>query len=75
MGVVEDIADELARETMELMEQLGDDEFFKEVAHEIGALSQTSEEAFTTAIRVRLAERRAKRFLKETAAKIAKSKA
>ncbi|SLN65637.1 hypothetical protein [Roseisalinus antarcticus] len=65
MGITEDIADDLARETIDAMDKLGDDRLFEEIAKSIGASSQTTEEAFLTAIRVRLAERRARKLLAE----------
>jgi hypothetical protein len=45
------------------MDELGDDRFYMEVSKVLGATSPTTQEAFMTAIRVRLAERRARQFL------------
>ena len=66
MGVVEDLADDLARETLVLMEELNDDRFFYEVAKVVGASSPTLEEAYLTARRVRMASVRGRKFLEAT---------
>lgn len=63
MGVTEELADKLAADTIDAMDELGDDRLFEEIAKALGSSSQTSEEAFLTAVRVRLAERRARRLL------------
>ncbi len=63
MSALEDLADTLARDTIAAMEELGDDRFYMEVSKVLGATSPTTQEAFMTAIRVRLAERRAREFL------------
>ena len=56
MRVVEELADNLANE-------LGNDDIIYETAKVLVATSSTMEEAYMTFIRVRLAERRARRFL------------
>ena len=61
--VMEDLADRLAADTIKAMDALGDDRLYEQVAKVLGASSATSEEAYLTAIRVRLAERRARAFL------------
>lgn len=63
------LADELARETIKLAEEMGDVNLVSEVAKVIGSSSQTSEEFFMTAVRVRLAIRRGHTFLDEKRAK------
>lgn len=65
MSVTDDLADALARDTIEAMDELGDDRLYEEIAKSLGASSQTTQEAFLTSIRVRLAERRARRLLDE----------
>ncbi|TDK51171.1 hypothetical protein [Antarcticimicrobium luteum] len=57
------LADELARDTLAAMEEIGDDRLYTEVAKALGASSQSLEEAFLTSVRVRLAERNGRRFL------------
>ncbi|MYM53966.1 hypothetical protein [Thalassovita mangrovi] len=63
MSVAEDLADALARDTIEAAEALNDDLLIDQVAKQLGASSQTTQEAFMTAVRVRLAEKRARKFL------------
>lgn len=70
MGIVDDLADKLARDAIEAAEELDDPEFIAEVAKTLGASSTTTEEAFLTSVRVRLAERRARAFLEERMAKV-----
>lgn len=59
MGVIEDAADKLALLTIEVIDETGDDGFINKVAEAIGGSSQTMEEAYLTAVRVRRAELRA----------------
>lgn len=65
MGIVEDVADELALESLKIINATGDDAFVQKVADTIGGSSQTMEEAYLTAVRVRRAEQRAREFLKQ----------
>ena len=66
MGVVDDVADMLARETVAAMLELDDDRFYDKVAKVVGDVSPTVQEAYTLAIRARLAERRTMDFIKRT---------
>jgi hypothetical protein len=68
MSIVDDIADMLARETVAAMEELGDDRFYDKVAKVIADVSPTVQEAYTLAIRARLAERRTLDFINRTLA-------
>lgn len=68
MGVLEDLADELARDALDAGETLKQDEFYREVAKVLGASSTTLEETFLTSIRIRLAERRGREFLNKSLA-------
>ena len=63
--VLTELADKLAADTIKAMDALGDDRLYEQVAKVLGASSQTSEEAYLTSIRIRLAERRARAFLNE----------
>ncbi|CUH65779.1 MAG: hypothetical protein VX083_12865 [Pseudomonadota bacterium] len=65
MGVTEDLADALAKDTIEAAEATGDERLIDEVAKQLGASSQTTQEAYMTAVRVRLAEKRARSFLQD----------
>lgn len=68
MGVVEDLADALAKDVLDVQGELGDDRFYEKVARVLGDLSPTTQDAFMTAIRVRLAEKRGREFLDRTLA-------
>ncbi|MHA6344172.1 hypothetical protein [Roseivivax sp. CAU 1761] len=63
MDYVADLADRLAQDTLKAQDALGEDRLYVEIARVIGASSTTLEEAFLTAIRVRLAERAGRAFL------------
>ena len=65
MGITEDLADQLAKEAIAASEKLGDEQLIANVAKVIGSTSQTTEEAFLTAVRVRTAEARARTYLSE----------
>lgn len=68
MGVLEDLADKLAEETMELSAELGDDEIFEEISKIIGATSTTLQETYLTSIRLRTAAARGHEALANIAA-------
>jgi hypothetical protein len=63
MSIVEDLGDALAKTTLEAMDHIEDERFYDQVSRVIGASSPTLQEAFMTAIRVRLAERRGRDFI------------
>lgn len=65
MGITEDIADDLAKKAIAVENELQDESVVPHVATLIGASSQTTQEAFLTAVRVRKAEARAVKFLKD----------
>lgn len=65
MGVTQDLADDLARDVIEAAELMGDETLVAETAKIIGASSTTAEEAFLTAVRVRMAAKRGRRFLED----------
>ena len=67
MRFVEDLADNLAKDAIELANKLGDDDIIYETAKVLVATSSNMEDAYMKLIRVRLAERRARRFLEEKA--------
>ncbi|NBD28961.1 MAG: hypothetical protein GVY31_02845 [Alphaproteobacteria bacterium] len=58
------LAAKLADDVIEIQDATGEDRLFVEVGDVIGAASQTLEEAFLTQVRIRLAERKARSFLK-----------
>lgn len=63
MSVTEDLADALARDVIAAAEDLGDERLVADIASVIGATSTTTQEAFMTAVRVRLSEARARKAL------------
>jgi hypothetical protein len=63
MGIVEDLADELAQDALKAVDEHDDDMIIDRVAEILGADSITTQEAFMTAIRVRKADRRARVYL------------
>lgn len=63
MAVVDDLADDLARDVLIAQDEMGNDRFYMEVAKVLSSLSPSMEEGFLTAIRTRLAERRGRDFL------------
>lgn len=63
MGVTEDLADDLARDVIKAIEATGDEDLVPEIARVLGATSQTAEEAFLTAVRVRRANIKARALL------------
>ncbi|EBA03520.1 hypothetical protein RB2150_02654 [Rhodobacteraceae bacterium HTCC2150] len=65
MGVVEDLADALAQDALQAAKDLGDDSILAKIGDVLGASSATTQEAYNTAVRVRLAERRAREYLRE----------
>ena len=67
MRVVEELADNLAKDAIEFANKLGIDDIICETAMVLVPTSSMMKEADMTSIRVRLAERRARRFLKEKA--------
>jgi hypothetical protein len=63
MSVADELADDLARQTMAAMVELNDDRFYNDVAKVLGVSSPSMQEAFLTAIRVRVAAARGQVFL------------
>ena len=53
MGLLEDLADKLAEETLEIVEGSGDETIVETIAKAVGASSTTLEETFLTAVRIR----------------------
>ncbi|MFX0544339.1 hypothetical protein ACEWPL_002200 [Roseovarius sp. S1116L3] len=63
MGVTEDLADQLAQDALKAEEVTGDERIVDDLATMMGATSQTAEEAFLTAVRVRRANAKARKML------------
>jgi len=65
MGVVDDLADALAKDVIAIASAIGNDDVIYETAKILEATSATMQESYMTSVRVRLAERRAREFLAE----------
>lgn len=65
MGMTEDMADDLARDVLKAIEVTGDEDLFGAIAKVLAESSQTAEEAFLTAFRVRRANAKARALLVE----------
>ncbi|MGR3545820.1 MAG: hypothetical protein ACU0CB_14730 [Roseovarius sp.] len=74
MGVTEDLADELARDVIKAVEATGDEMIISDVQKILGATSQTAEEAFLTAVRVRRANIKARAYLLDKLKRLKASK-
>ena len=69
MGITEDLADALARDTMAAVDELGDDGLVAQVSKILASSSIAAQEAFMVAVRVIQAERRARKHVHDTLAK------
>ncbi|MCL4189250.1 MAG: hypothetical protein KJZ85_16740 [Rhodobacteraceae bacterium] len=65
---IQELGDALARDVLAAQDELGDDRFYEKVSRVVGTSSPTLQEAFMTSVRIRLAERRGRRFLDEAIA-------
>ena len=74
MATREELADELARDVIKAMAETGEDRLWEAVSKVIGTSSPTTQEAFVTAMRIRLAEQRGRRFLEERVAELLRQK-
>lgn len=63
MSVIEDMGDALARDVIAAMEELGDERFYDKISKILLDASPTMQEAFLTAYRVRIAEKRGRAFI------------
>ena len=70
MSTVDQLAAKLAEDTLEAMDATGEDRLYVQVGDLLAASSQSLEEAFLTEIRVRLAERNARKFIEAKLASI-----
>jgi len=64
-SINEELADRLACDVIEAADLMDDESLAAEIARLMGASSTTMEEAFMTAVRVRLAEKRGRKFLED----------
>lgn len=72
MATLDRLAAQLAEDVIAAMDETGNDRLFVEIGNVLAASSQSLEEAFLTEVRVRLAERNARRVLD---AKLAEARA
>lgn len=63
MALTDDIADEIAQLALEDELRTGDETIIQQIAEILGSSSQTLQEAYLTSVRVRRAERRARKLL------------
>ena len=70
MAILEDVADNLAQKTLELISRTGDEMLEAKIADAIGASSPTLQEAYSTAMRIRKAEIRGNVLLDSLAAEL-----
>ena len=73
MGIVEDLADGLAKDAIDVAEALGDPTVLEKISKLLGDTSTTTQEAYLTAVRVRLAEQRARKYIQGLQVQAAKS--
>ncbi|MFA5582490.1 MAG: hypothetical protein WDA25_11110 [Paracoccaceae bacterium] len=63
MQILESVADDLARKALAAFEKTGDPTIVDQIGEALGTSSQTLQEAYLTAVRVRRAEARARHML------------
>nr|WP_317054516.1 hypothetical protein [Roseovarius sp. W115] len=61
--MTEDLADDLALKVIKYVDTSGDDGVITDIVNVLGATSQSAEEAFLTALRVRRANQKARELL------------
>ena len=63
MGILQELTEKLAQDVLDAQEELGDDRFYEKVSKVLLDASPTTQEAYMTAVRVILAEKKARKFL------------
>jgi len=66
MGILQDLTEALARDTMAAMDEFGDERLHERVSKVLLDMSPTTQEAFMTAMRALLAERKGRAYLEAT---------
>ncbi len=66
MGILQDLTEALARDTMLAMDEFDDDRLHERVAKVLLDMSPTTQEAYMTAMRALLAERKGRAYLEAT---------
>ncbi len=72
MGILEDLTEKLARDVVQAMDDTGDDTLVDQISKVLISTSSTTQESFMTAVKIIIAERRARDYL---TAKVARAKA
>ena len=67
MGIAEDLADDLARDVLKLVDATGNEDLIMDIAKSLAASSTTTQEAYMASIRVRQAVNRARGVLMDKA--------
>ena len=68
MDITTELADELARETLDIVAKTGDDSLINQLSEIMGASSQSLQEGYMTMIRVRRAEALSRKLLAQARA-------
>lgn len=63
MGILQDLTEKLAQDVIDAQDELGDDRFYEKVSKVLLDMSPTTQESYLTAVRVILAERKARKYL------------
>ncbi len=63
MGMLEDLADSLAQDVIDAMDETGDENLVETISKVLISTSSTTQEAFMTQVKIRLSERRARAVL------------
>ena len=63
MGILQDLTEKLATDTIKAMEEFGDERLHERVAKVLLDMSPTTQEAYMTAMRALLAERKGRAYL------------
>jgi len=66
MGILQDLTEKLALDTVKAIEETGDDRLHEKVAKVLLDMSPTTQEAYMTAMRAILAERKGRAYLEQT---------
>ncbi len=66
MGILQDLTEALARDTVKAMDEFGDERLHERVAKVLLDMSPTTQEAYMTAMRALLAERKGRAYLEQT---------
>ncbi|KEO59314.1 hypothetical protein [Thioclava indica] len=75
MGLIDDLAENLAHDVIEAQLELDEDRFYIDIGDYIGTSSPSLQEAFMTACRLRLAELRGRTYFEKRLGERRKAKA